>query len=273
MKRNFKKTVILAGIGAALAIQGANAQIVPAAANGDLIFGAEVLNAAGVAQGNNLEVDLGSISKFTTTAQLTFANVSATDLAAVLGSGFASSSNAFFSVAGTTNLSDVDGYFNRATFATLLQDPGALSKTQLTTASNLISGLYSGLNQSVGFAAAPNSNGAGGILSATGNTQSYSSEEGTAAGGTTFFNFVGGGSASFGSGLTLDLYALNSAGDSNGVRNTVGTDTLLGTFSYSADKGLTFTGAAVPEPSTVGLTLVGLAAAAFAFKRRHSFNS
>ena len=268
MKNNLKKTATLALIGAALAFQGAQAQFVPA--NGDLIFGAEKIS-NGSAIGNDLEVDLGTINNFTTTAHLSFPNVSSTDLMSVLGAGFGTATNTFWSVAGTTNLSDVGPYFNRATFITLATDPGALSKTGLTTASNAISGIYTGMDTptSQGLISAPNSNGTGIELAAS-NSESYSAEEIITSG--SFFNFSGTGSTTFGSGVALDLYALNSAGDVNGVRNTPGTDTLLGTFTYTAAGGLVFTGAdfgaAVPEPSTYALMAFGAVALFYVGRRR-----
>jgi hypothetical protein len=270
MKNQLKKTVILAVLGAALALQGAKAQVATSA--GDLLFGAETVN-GGTPAGNNLEVDLGSISLFTTTATVSFANVSATDLANVLGSGYATASNDFFSVAGSDeNAADVDGYNKGAVFLTLNTDPGAQSKTTLSTAISDITGVYNGLAQTVGVTAAPNSNGKGGEIAAS-NTGSYSFWEqgGTSQG--TFFNFAGGGSTTFGSGVSLDLYALNTAGDTTGVRNTVGTDTLLGSFSYSTADGLTFTGIdAAPEPSSYVLAI--LAAGLFVvLKRRQALKS
>jgi PEP-CTERM motif len=270
MKTNFKKTVILAGIVAALAFQGAKAQVITS--NGDLIFGAEAIS-NGAPSGTNLEVDLGSISQFTTTATLTFANVSATDLASALGSGFATSSSDFFSVAGTTGTaasgSDIGSYFKGAVFLTLNQNPGSNSQGTLSQSASDIASLYSGLLTS---ASAPNSNGQGGELAAS-NPTSYSSEERGGVNATTFFNFSGGGSTSFGSGASLTLYALNTGGDGRGNANTFAAPNELGTISYNSATGLTFTGAAaVPEPSTVGLTLVGVALA-FALKRRYSLNS
>jgi hypothetical protein len=272
MKNNLKKTVILAVIGAALALQGAQAQIT--ASPGDLIFGAETIN-SGVAAGTNLEVDLGSISNFTTTATLSFANVSSTDLGSVLGSGYATASNDFFSVAGTNALAvDIGSYNKGAVFLTLSADPGAQSKTTLGSTIYDITGVYNGLAQTASGAVttAPNGNGKGGEILAS-NSGSFSTwEQSTSA--TTFFGLQNGGETSFGSGASLNLYALNTAGDLTSQRNTPGTDTLLGTFSYNTANGLIFTGAdvsAAPEPSTYVLVFVGIATL-FVINRRRSLN-
>jgi hypothetical protein len=271
MKNQLKKTVILAVIGAAVALQGASAQIIPNAANGDLIFGAETVN-SGSPAGTNLEVDLGSISNFTLTDKLTFANVSSTDLGSALGTGYSTATNDFWSVVGTNSSSDIGGYNQFAAFLTLNTTPAAQSKTTLSATNSDISGVYNGLNQTAatGFVAAPNSNGAGAELAAS-NSGSYSTWEGGGTAATTFFNFSGGGSTTFGSGNTLSLYVLNTGGDGNGNRNVVGTETLLGTFSYTKTGGLVYTGidfAVVPEPSTYALLVSGLAVLFFIHRRR-----
>jgi hypothetical protein len=278
MKNNLKKTAILALIGAALALQGANAQLTNPAggpANGDLIFGAEVVS-SGSPTGTNLEVDLGSISNFTQTATLSFANISSTDLASVLGgSGYSTSSSDFWSVVGTNSSSDVGGYYQYSSFLTLNSAPSTgYSKTSLGSTYFDITGVYSGLRTgTTGFTAAPNSNGAGGELAAS-NSGSYSTWE-LATSTTTFFGISGSGSTTFGSGDSLNLYALDTGGDGTANRNVVGTDTLLGSFTYSASKGLIFTGAdvsAAPEPSTYALVFIGLATL-FVFNRRRSIKS
>jgi hypothetical protein len=278
MKNNLKKAVTLAVIGAALALQGAQAQIVPAATFGDLIFGAENLT-AGVASGNDLEVDLGSISNFTTTAQLSFPNVSATDLLNVLGSGYATSTVSSWSVVGTNggtaSGASVGGYHKAASFLTFNADPGAVTGNFLAGSTvGLIASTYNGINgNGGGFTAG--SNAESGIL-ATSNTTSYSYNEGTSSSQTTYFNFSNNGTTTFGGGNTLNLYAFNTQGDTRTQMGQLGTDTLLGSFSYSSSGGLTFTGAdyVVPEPSTYAMMLLGVAALFFwQYKRRQSVNS
>jgi hypothetical protein len=275
MKNQLIKTVILAVIGAALALQAADAQITPNAANGDLIFGAETIN-GGTASGTDLEVDLGSISNFTLTAKLTFSNVSSIDLGSVLGTGYATASNDFWSVVGSNGTSDVGGYFQDAAFLTITTPPasGTLD-SQNTLKANTngpIVGVYNGANQqaTTGFVSAPNSNGSGAEL-AVSNSGSYSTWEGSAAGASTFFGLQGVGTTSFGSGGTLALYVLNSGGDGTANRNAAGTTTELGTFSYTKSGGLVFTGidfGVVPEPSTYALMLSGLAVLFFIQRRR-----
>jgi PEP-CTERM motif len=274
MKNNLKKIASLALIGAAFSFQHASAQV--AVANGDLIFGAETIN-SGSATGTNLEVDLGQITQFTTTSELSFPDVSSVDLSSVLGSGYATATNAFWSVAGTTGTaasgSDVGGYFKGAVFLTLGANPGSNSEGTLSQSATQVASLFTGLtNLNPAPTSAPNSGGKGVEISASSPT-SYSSEEGTSAGSHVFFTIGTGGNTSFGSGETLDLYALNAGGDGRNFANTQVPAELLGAFSYSKADGLTFTGvdfsaAAVPEPSTYALLGLGAAALFFVARRR-----
>jgi hypothetical protein len=271
MKTNLKKIATLAVLAAALALQSAHAQIVPAATFGDLIFGAETVT-GGTASGNDLEVDLGSISNFTVdTPTEHFANVTSADLTTVLGSGYGSSTSKFWSVVGTNggtaSGASVGGYNKAACFLTFNVNPGAVTGNTLAGSTvGLIASTYNGLNTPTGFTAGSNS--ASGILAAS-STVSYSYNEGTGQSVTTYFNFSQSGSTTFGSGDSLDLYALNTQGDSRPLMGEVGTETLLGSFSYTTANGLTFTGAnaeSVPEPSSYALMFLVVAALLWQFK-------
>jgi hypothetical protein len=94
-------------------------------------------------------------------------------------------------------------------------------------------------------------------------------------GGPGYFELGTGGEVSFGSGSSLNLYELSPANDNANTPNAVGSEELLGSFSF-ANGDLVFTGAdlaaTAPEPSTYALCL-GSIALLWAFARRRTLLS
>jgi hypothetical protein len=271
MKR-IKNSAILALAAAALAFQSAHAAIV--VSDGDLILGVEDINSVPAPVGNDLEVDLGSYSQFTTTSFDNFGTV--VNPADLLGHGYNQ-----FSVIGQTTTAvhtsadSTIGTINKSSvFLTQLNAPTITSLTAntLTTAHGAAQSIEADL--ALGMDAVTP-----GPLSPTGAfipgtlPKSYSSQEGVTSAA---FFATQPGAQSFGAlNATLELYLFDTG--PNGFVTPGSKVVDLGTFSFLSDPvtqnglDLVFTGKNVPvtpEPSTYALMFLGMALLVWQAKRR-----
>ena len=257
-------TVAAMAIAAAFATTSAHAQVA-----GDVILGFEEPGSGG--SSNVYEVDLGSISQFSTSQ--TF-DLSSSDLSTEFGSGWASSSLLQFGLIGDTesssSLSLGSGTLAAKTIITSWNTfaTAPTEKSSQTTAASYIQSLYNDVGNATPSAGSTSS------LPAVDTTVTDSS--GFAYFNKTDHNFAFGtgyatsdldynsdGSTSAPTSAVLDLYevAQTSSGTAPG--------TLLGTFSLAGNGNLTYSPEAVPEPSSYALVGFGALVLVWNLRRRN----
>jgi len=257
-------TVAAMAIAAAFATSSAHAQVA-----GDVIVGFEEPGSGG--SSNVYEVDLGSISQFSTSQ--TF-DLSATDLSTEFGSSWASSSLLQFGVVGSTlssgsltlgsnTLAAKTVFTSWNTFAA-----APVEKSSQATEVSDVNALYNDV-ANVGTpttgstvslpAVSTTTSDAGSFATIDKNNQQFGFGTGFAKSN---LDFNSDGTTSAVDTATLDLYevAQTSSGTAPG--------SLLGTLSLNSSGDLAFTAAAVPEPSSWALMGVGVLGLFWNLRRR-----
>jgi hypothetical protein len=251
MKMNKLAFAALAALAVSLTSTGASAQV--AASQTDMIFGVQDENGnnGGSNFGANLEVDLGAESAFTTSAVLSFPQVTLNDLKNIFSSNWSSTtSGASWSVFGST--ATIPSFYDTNNQG----NPGDNTSATLNGVYSLVNAVYGGLNTTTNASATylSDTNGKGAQIGSNSNpanvlTNSYGYNE-TGKNGANGPGFgYAGGDETVGAG-TDELYFISTAGGSK--QDAVD----LGTFSLSSAGVLTFNGinaAAVPEPSAYAL--------------------
>jgi len=245
---------MLAFAGLALIASSAKAQLVYN--DGDLFIGYE----NGGAQ--DYLIDVGQASQFTTSSQLTLnLGSTGTDLSSIFGSSWFGSSTVKWGAAGATTFGDGSAAGDTVWATSTSTTPWSNSFDQSTPTGALatIGGNFNGASSTA------NSNFA--LLEATSNGASWASFESVANGGT-------GNAANSSTSGSLSGYFQPGI---NGLTNqklyltelTEGSTTpgqVLGYFQENSSGVVTFTGSAVPEPSTYALMILGMAALFFVTK-------
>ena len=237
----------------------------------ELTLGFRIDDATGQGASSNLEVDLGSVSNFTTTAVLNLTGSTALnplDLISTYGANFASRGDLAFSIGGVTSANNGFNQF----YVTSAGTPGNYTPSTLTTPAGDLAQLQQTLG---GFSATPNSTESA-VLGTNASPASG------IAGSYSFFS-PGGGASQFGffqgsptystetlvvpGTTTLGLYSYNGQATGRGV-----VPTLIGTFDLTGAGTLTFTGSAVaaPEPSTYAMMAGAMGLLLLAIRRRRS---
>jgi len=237
----------------ASALPSARAATVPTALN-DLILGFRATGGQG--SSSNLEVNLGSISQYySATATITVTQLSATDLATVYGSTWASrlGTDLFWGVIGTTGRTSggPNGQPSRTLWASAVQTSSGGSSpwprnagSAQSSASALIEALYTGSPGSLDVATATANSASTAVINAS-TIGSWTSQAGTSGAAfgifnpATLFDKPGAGSNYF----KTDLYEMRSS-------TTGGNGTLLGTFTLSSSGVLTFSASAIAPAIT-----------------------
>ena len=259
-----KKLLITALVGlssAALSLSSANAQSQITSVPGDVILGFYATSGSG--SGVDLEVDLGSVTKFINATPGTVFNLSGStglalaDLTSTYGANWASDPNLFWGTAASNQTTQVDSLPNYSLFATDPETtPGTLStpwqagnRFQQQPPSGLIASLYTGLNQSTSTANSSVSN-----VIPTSQGDSYFFDDVTSGGGGISFEYF---QPSSDNNVTNTNASGNSISDFYELlqTNAGNNGQLLGKFELNSNG--TFEFVAVPEPSTMGLTGVG----------------
>jgi len=253
MKMNKLTVAALAFAAIGLASTAASAQNVSAGSN-DLILGFQI--ASGTGSNTNLEVDLGSYSLFTTSAQLTLTQLSLSDLTSTYGSSWSNASTGVnWSVAGVTPTTN-------NFYATSTTSIKTASGSTLAGPDGQISSLAGGLNGNPQTAnsTAASAIGSNATPASTLPTSYTSLEAGNGYGYIPNAETTGAN--------TDELYKFAPGVKVGGVFPAA---VDLGTFSLSSGGVLTFNGsaAAVPEPSAYALGICAVLLF-LVLKRRHS---
>ena len=234
---------------AATAASSAKASQVPQYNNGDLLLGFYDYS-GGVT--NDYVVDLGPISGFNLSSNFTLSLGLSTDLAHVFGSNWDTSGNIYFGLAASYPLT-AQVFASNPNAGT----PWTEAPAQGTPASQVadIGNAYSLSTQANGETYSA------GLQQADSSNNSWQS---VASNG--LQNFYGG----LGDGAISDVVTNSLEFDqvNVGSNGTPGTD--LGSFSVSSAGNVSFTTAAVPEPSTFAAVGLGIAVLAVARRRRRS---
>ena len=272
--KNILKTALLAFSAACLTGVAAHASITLDQSNhgwGDIIL--DFTQTSGTA---NLEVNLGEFTQFapggvyaTGSPVLLAGNnsPSLTDLSNAYGSTWNSASdNVFWSLVSDAQAGNTLGVTNGTIWGSAANNatvPNSDNGTQTTEASNiqlLISGIHSAT-------ATANSTQSTMLSSASTTNNNYNYRSGITGGALDFFGvseFTTSGGfqvQTVGGASTADLYQITPGGPS----------TDLGTFSLNSS-GMTFTAAAVPEPSTWATMILG-AGCLLAFRRHRALRA
>jgi hypothetical protein len=248
MKLRFLTTALVALASGALLTQSAQAAFTPGgqAAAGDLILAFQA--SSGTGSTLNYEVDLGSIASFTSgTSSI---DLSA-DLSSTYGAGWFNDTSLTWAVVGTANNGTIPTSIgtikNGSVLASTTSTIAAESKNQLSGSISAINALYNPATGTVGTDG----------TSLTILTSDPSSFNATTS-GTGSYGFLGPINGSFAASgttpVTLSLDLLQP-----GTGNTApGTSTTVGGFSLGSNGTLSYSAAAVPEPSTYALMVGGL---------------
>jgi hypothetical protein len=276
MMKRLLTTALVGLAGAALFIATANAQSTISANAGDVILGFYATSGTGAAY--DVEVDLGSVEQFLNatpgeTIQLTGPNALAeADLAATYGTNWASDPDLFWGAI-TTNQASTTAIPGAPLYTTFVTDPestpGTLNPPWISgtkfaqeVPSGLIESVIIGLN---GTTSTANSSVTSIVPTSLGDSY-YAADFHVAntsfdAYTPTIDNAVTNVDASGNS--ISDFYELTST-------NPETPGQLIGTFKLNGDFGFEYT-AAIPEPSSIGLTGVGfLSLIGFVALRRRS---
>lgn len=258
MLKQIKKiagAVLLALAGFALP-QGAQAATLSYGV-GDLLMGFYATGGSGV--GSSYVVNLGSASGFrdgTTTGALSLGNIGQ-DLSDTFGANWRTDGNVYWGFIGATSSNvgtTVNGDPGRTLYAS--STGSALTRAGSTTQNGVISNINSMLAEqgfTVSGSSTANSNVAS-LKTNTGLTWNAYADPNVGSGFSYGANLTGSPSAS------LDLYRIVRTGIDDGTGFTTGSGTLEGYFSINNSGIVSFTAAAVPEPSTYALLGLGLLA-------------
>jgi len=262
-------TVAAMAIAAAFATTSAHAQVA-----GDVILGFEEPGSGG--SSNVYEVDLGSISQFSTSQ--TF-DLSSSDLSTEFGSGWASSSLLQFGLIGDTesssSLSLGSGTLAAKTIITSWNTfaTAPTEKSSQTTAASYIQSLYNDVGNATPSAGSTSSLPAVDTTVTDSSGFAYfnktKSNFGFGAGfATSDLDYNSDASTPLPTSAVLDLYEVAQTSSSTAPGSLLGTLSL----NSSGDLAFTATAQAVPEPSSYAL--VGISLALFwVLRRRNSSNS
>ena len=272
MKKSLITTALLGFASAAISVSTANAATI-FTGPGDLILG--FYASSGTGSGSTVEVDLGSATNYDNATPGKVINLSGVnglstlDLSTTYGAGFASDTSLQWGVAAGNAVTSIPGVpFDTVWVSDPEIHPGTLNTPWTTdvalnqqTPSDAIETINGGMNAMTSTA---NSNVTIIFPAAQGNSWAFQDDLNVP--GSSFGYFVptidnkitntatsgtllGGGNAS---GYSLsDFYLLNP----NAPVNSNGQ--LLGQFQFNASTGVFRFVAAVPEPSSIGLTGVG----------------
>lgn len=208
-------------------------------------------------QGNEYVIDLGAHSASTSFTLLNSVSHIATDLSTAFGSGWYGQAKLYYGVAETNGA-------NGNAVTVLLSNPNATPWSNTTNVAQAETGIQ-GIGSNVGGQFQTSGEASTGLISAipTGNSDwSY------------YANPSGGGSPGFGlftntGGDTVFSALTNSSiGYDQIINSPTGKSTQVGTFSLDSAGDVTYTAAAVPEPSTFAAIGMGAAVLAFARRRR-----
>ncbi len=267
MKIQSIKLAALAFAGLAAFAQSANAQSTVTTTAGDLILGVYQTNTAAHGYGNSYEVDLGSLTNFSSTVSnySLAGSVSITDLNAIFGADLSQTSWFVVGTQGSGALSlNTPGATTPYHNALLITDVAASAPTTvnaeantLATPASQIGGLQGGMS---GLQSTSNSAYAELFATATpANAPQYSLPSNI----TTQDAFAS----------TSNFYLLNPYSNSSRDGSKPGTVTLLGDFQFVGGTNFTYNPAAVPEPSTYALMGLGALMLVMMARRRMASNS
>jgi len=289
MKRSLTTTLLGLASVAFICIDAKAAPPTPAI--GDLILGFRVTDASGQGNTQNLEVDLGNMSQFTSLAPGTTVTLDATtptssglsvlDLSSIYGATWNTRTDLVWGVAaasGRVGTSGVPGFPLSTIWATSAElpagTPGVTYISKGRTSQNAASAAYENLVANspgdpaslfeTGLGTANSANSAN-ETAATAGSWTFS-ELNQGVGSTTEFSFFNGRPVDAftygGDGVNLtstpttsiaDLYQLNPQPTSTGTAVAP----LIGQFRLTQAGVFTYTATPVPEPSSIGLVGVG----------------
>ena len=247
MKIKSSMKLIIAMAVAAIAATSAKASQVPRYNNGDLLLG--FYDTTGTIT-NDYIVDLGPISGFNFNTNFTLSLGLNTDLTNVFGSSWSTSSNIVYGLVSGDPLSSL----------IYASNPNTTPWTESANQGDYVTAIA---NTGAAYGLQTQANGetyAAGLEQSASGSTSWASESSQG-----FGNYFGGA----GDGAISDITSNSIAFDKvvAGAEGAPSSD--LGSFSLSSAGDVSFTTAAVPEPST--FAAIGLGAAVLAFARRRSF--
>jgi hypothetical protein len=279
MKRKMKKLTLLTAVAlATAALSGHAAAQTVTAGSDDLILGFNVANGFANAGVDDLEVDLGNVSQFTTTASFTLSTsgtatsgqpLSVADLISTYGSSWASASTGLtWGVAGTTTT-------GANSFEASSSNGPLAEESNFSGAAGVVAGLVEGLDN----ASATNNSAFSSVIG--------SSSAPASADADSFFSLQSsGGSADYsyflpsgvtlvngGSGNPLGSLELISYVQHSPKNGGSGLGTELGVFTLGSNGALTYTGVAAPEPSTWAMMAGAMGFLFLAVRNRRSMIS
>jgi hypothetical protein len=233
------KAALLALTAASLATLSASAANVSTGPT-DLILSFQVTDNTGTGSASNLEVDLGDFSLFTSSGPtLTLNQLSVSDLVSTYGSNWATRGDLAFNVAGLTSTTSNN-------FDTTYSAANPQQSSNLSGPTAKIGGLVGGLG---GTAQSANSTKSGVVSNSQGNSFTQEVTDAGALDGDYGYFAPNGVTQLNGTG-SIDLYSFTQKSVARGQTNPA---TLLGAFGLTSGGVLTYTPAAVPEPSAYAL--------------------